>query len=55
MSLQSERLLAHMQRLRLTHLAQCYEALAEEAAQKNECSPANGFWLEGEIPIHDYA
>jgi len=35
MSLQSERLLAHMQRLRLTHLAQCYEALAEEAAQKN--------------------
>jgi DNA replication protein DnaC len=24
-----------MQRLRLTHLAQCYEALAEEAAQKN--------------------
>ena len=35
MSLQSERLLAHMQRLRLTYLAQCYEALAEEAAQKN--------------------
>jgi len=35
MSLQSERLLAHMQRLRLTHLGQCYEALAEEAAQKN--------------------
>lgn len=35
MSLQSERLLAHMHRLRLTHLAQCYEALAEEAAQKN--------------------
>lgn len=34
MSLQSERLLAHMQRLRLSHLAPCYEALAEEAAQK---------------------
>lgn len=35
MSLQSERLLAHMQRLRLTHLAQCYTTLAEEAAAKN--------------------
>jgi DNA replication protein DnaC len=35
MSLQSERLLAHMQRLRLTHLPQCYATLAEEAAQKN--------------------
>jgi len=35
MSLQSERLLSHMQRLRLTHLPQCYATLAEEAAQKN--------------------
>jgi DNA replication protein DnaC len=35
MSLQSERIQTHFQRLRLTHLGQCYEALAEEAAQKN--------------------
>jgi DNA replication protein DnaC len=35
MSLQSERILAHLGRLRLTHLPQCYEGLAEEAAQKN--------------------
>jgi DNA replication protein DnaC len=35
MSLQSERILAHLGRLRLTHLGQCYEGLAEEAAQKN--------------------
>ncbi len=35
MSLQSERLLAHMQRLRLSHLPSCYESLAEEAAQKD--------------------
>lgn len=35
MSLQSERILAHLGRLRLTHSAGCYEGLAEEAAQKN--------------------
>ena len=35
MSLQSERLLAHMQRLRLSHLPCCYESLAETAAAKN--------------------
>jgi DNA replication protein DnaC len=35
MSLQSERLLAHMQRLRLSHLPCCYESLAETAAEKN--------------------
>lgn len=35
MSLQSERLLGHMQRLRLSHLPACYETLAEEAAGKN--------------------
>ena len=35
MSLQSERLLALFGRLRLTYLPQRYEALAEEAAQKN--------------------
>ena len=35
MSLQSERILAQLGRLRLTHLGQCYEGLAEEAAQKN--------------------
>ncbi len=35
MSLQSERLIAHMQRLRLTHLVGCYESLSQEAAQKN--------------------
>jgi DNA replication protein DnaC len=35
MSLQSERLLAHFGRLRLIHLSQCYEGLAEEAAAKN--------------------
>lgn len=35
MSLQSERLLLHMQRLRLTHLPQCYSSIAEEASSKN--------------------
>lgn len=35
MSLQSERLLNHMQRLRLSHLPACYETLAVEAAQKD--------------------
>ena len=35
MSLQSERLLSHMQRLRLSHLPNCYERLAEEAAAKD--------------------
>ena len=35
MSLQSERLLNHMLRLRLTHLPNCFEALAEEASAKN--------------------
>jgi DNA replication protein DnaC len=35
MSLQSERLLNHMQGLRLTHLPHCYEALAEEASVKD--------------------
>jgi DNA replication protein DnaC len=35
MSLQSERLLSHMQGLRLTHLPHCYEALAEEASVKD--------------------
>jgi DNA replication protein DnaC len=35
MSLQSERIQAHFQRLRLTYVGQCYESLAEEAAQKN--------------------
>jgi DNA replication protein DnaC len=35
MSLQSERLLVHMQRLRLSHLPACYEGLAETAAAKN--------------------
>jgi len=35
MSLQSERLIAHMQRLRLTYLVGCYESLSQEAAQKN--------------------
>jgi DNA replication protein DnaC len=35
MSLQSERLLAHMQRLRLPHLIGCYETLAQQAAEKN--------------------
>jgi DNA replication protein DnaC len=35
MSLQSERIQAHFQRLRLTYGGQCYESLAEEAAQKN--------------------
>jgi DNA replication protein DnaC len=34
MSLQSERIQTHFQRLRLTHLGQCYESLADEAAQK---------------------
>jgi hypothetical protein len=32
MSLQSERLLNHMLRLRLSHLPNCYEAIAEEAS-----------------------
>ena len=35
MSLQSERLLNHMQGLRLTHLPNCYEAIAEEASVKD--------------------
>lgn len=35
MSLQSERLIAHMQRLRLTHMIASYESLSQEAAQKN--------------------
>ncbi len=35
MSLQSERLLGHMQRLRLSHLPCCYETLAEAAAEKD--------------------
>jgi DNA replication protein DnaC len=35
MSLQSERLLGHMQRLRLSHLPACFQTLAEEAATKN--------------------
>ena len=35
MSLQSERLLNHMLRLRLSYLPNCYEALAEEASTKN--------------------
>lgn len=35
MSLQSERLVGHMQRLRLTHLVASYETLAQDAAQKN--------------------
>ncbi|HUX43601.1 MAG TPA: IS21-like element helper ATPase IstB [Terracidiphilus sp.] len=35
MSLQSERLLSHMLRLRLTHLPNCYEAIAEEASAKD--------------------
>src|SRR5215469_7336723 len=35
MSLQSERLLTHIQRLRLTHLPQCYSTIAEEASSKN--------------------
>jgi hypothetical protein len=32
MSLQPERILAQLGRLRLTHLAGCYEGLAQEAA-----------------------
>ena len=35
MSLQSDRLVGHMQRLRLTPLIAAYESLAQEAAQKN--------------------
>lgn len=35
MSLQSERLLSHMPRLRLSHLPDCYEAIAEEASVKS--------------------
>ena len=35
MSLQSERLLNHMLRLRLTHLPNCFEDIAEEASAKN--------------------
>jgi len=36
MALQSERLLALMQRLRLPHMPACYETLAEEAGRKNQ-------------------
>jgi hypothetical protein len=36
MALQSERLLALMQKLRLPHMPACYEALAEEAGRKNQ-------------------
>ena len=35
MLLQSERLLNHMVRLRLTHLPNCFEAIAEEASAKD--------------------
>jgi hypothetical protein len=35
MSLQSERLLNHMLRLRLSYLPNCYEVIAEEASAKN--------------------
>ena len=35
MSLQSERLLSHMLRLRLSHLPNCYEAIAGEASAKD--------------------
>ena len=35
MSLQSERLLSHMLRLRLTHLPNYFEVIAEEASVKN--------------------
>jgi DNA replication protein DnaC len=35
MSLQSERLLNHMLRLRLSHLPNCYEAIAEAASTRN--------------------
>jgi DNA replication protein DnaC len=35
MSLQSERLLNHMLRLRLSHLPNCYEAIAEEDSAKD--------------------
>ena len=35
MSLQSERLLNHMLRLRLTHLPNCFEAIAEEASVRD--------------------
>lgn len=35
MSLQSERLLNNMLRLRISHLPNCYEAIAEEASAKN--------------------
>jgi IstB-like ATP binding protein len=35
MSLQTERLLNHMLRLRLSHLPNCFEAIAEEASTKN--------------------
>jgi predicted DNA binding CopG/RHH family protein len=35
MSLQSERLLNHMTRLRLTHLPNCFETIAEEASAKD--------------------
>ena len=35
MSLQSERLLNHILRLRLTHLPNCFEAIAEEASAKD--------------------
>lgn len=35
MSIQSERLLNHMLMLRLTHLPNCFEAIAEEASAKD--------------------
>jgi DNA replication protein DnaC len=35
MSLQSDRLLSHMQRLRLSYLPACFQTLAEEAAAKD--------------------
>ena len=35
MPLQSDRLLGHMQRLRLSRLPACFQTLAEEAAAKN--------------------
>ena len=35
MTLQSERLLSHMLRLRLSHLPNCYEAIAEDASAKD--------------------
>ena len=35
MSLQSERLLNHMLRMRLSHMPNCYEVTAEEASAKD--------------------